>query len=53
MIFGQHPFYHKKKLSGIPSLTYELKNSPLKFPDSPKVDPIVKNLLENLLGIYE
>ena len=33
MIFGQHPFYHKKKLSGIPSLISELKNSPLKFPE--------------------
>jgi hypothetical protein len=32
MIFGNHPFYYKKKLSGIPSLINELKNSPLIFP---------------------
>lgn len=39
LIFGVHPFYHKKKLSGIPSLINELKHSPLKFPDLPKIDP--------------
>ena len=32
MIYGFHPFYYKKKLSGIPSLINELKNSTLVFP---------------------
>ena len=53
LIFGVHPFYHKKKLSGIPSLINELKNSPLKFPEQPKIDPVIKDLIENMLGIYE
>lgn len=53
LIFGQHPFYHRKKLSGIPSLIHELKNSPLRFPDSPKIDPQVKDLIEHMLGIVE
>lgn len=53
MIFGQHPFYHKKKLSGIPSLINELRNCPLRFPDQPKIDKNVRILIEKMLGISE
>lgn len=31
----------------------KLKLSTLKFPDSPKINPYVKNLLEKMLAIYE
>ena len=53
MIFGQHPFYHNKKLAGIPSLVNELRNSPLKFPDLPKIDGNVRTLIARMLGITE
>jgi serine/threonine protein kinase len=53
LIFGHHPFYHKKKLSGIPSLISELKNSKLQIPDSPEIKPSVKNLIMQMLAVKE
>jgi len=53
MLYGRHPFYHKKKLSGIPSLIQELRNSKIEFPEKPNINSLVKDLILNMLGIYE
>jgi serine/threonine protein kinase len=53
LIYGHHPFYHKKKLSGIPSLISELKNSKLQIPDTPQIKQSVKNLIMQMLATKE
>jgi len=53
MLYGSHPFYQDKKMSGIPGLIQILKVSTARCPDAPKINPLIKILLERMLGIYE
>jgi serine/threonine protein kinase len=53
MLYGFHPFFQNKKLNGIQGLIQELKLSRLRFPDSPRINPAILQLLTRMLAIQE